>query len=233
MAPTVAAIDGTDKSGYAVAVFRTAVFGMTMVLSSLAFGDSLTFQGDRLTSTFTQGLEKTELGGHARVTTDDLTIEADSIELSGKEYRYLQCTGQVTVKNTKKHLTLKAGNLSYDRTLKTSRFWGQAQLDDPDRGVTVSADRFDYDETAEVMVLQAGVRILKGELVCRSEYALYKRTADTLELQGLPVVTKKKDEYKAGTIRVNLKSEDVILEGGVTGTITPEKKATAAPEAKP
>jgi len=206
-----------------------------LVLSSLPgwADDAFTFQGDRLTSTFTQGQERTSLSGNAEVTTGDLTIRADSIELSGKGYRYVDCRGAVVVKDAKKNLVLKADSMLYDRTLKTSRFQGLCELIDPDHGVTVKAGLFDYDQNTEAMILQAGVRIFKGELVCRSEYAVYQRAQDTLELTGLPVVTKKKDVYKAGSIRVNLKTEDVVLDGGVTGTITPEKKSPPAPEPRP
>jgi lipopolysaccharide export system protein LptA len=129
----------------------------------------------------------------------------------------------VVVKDTKKNLLLKADRMDYDRTLKTSRFTGLCQIEDADHGVTVRAGLFDYDETTEKVVIQTGVRIFKGDLVCRSEYAVYDRGPDTLELTGLPTVNKKKDLYQAGTIRVNLKTEDVLLDGRVSGTITPEK----------
>ena len=88
------------------------------------------------------------------------------------------------------------------------------------------AERFDYDETTEKVIIQTGIRIFKGDLVCRSDYAVYDRGTDSLELSGLPTVNKKRDVYRAGRIRVNLKTEDVVLEGRVSGTITPDKKET-------
>jgi lipopolysaccharide export system protein LptA len=186
--------------------------------------DPFTFRGDRLTSTFTTGQERTILTGNARIVSGNLEIEAETIELWGKGFRYATCTGRVTVKDTKKNLTLKADTMDYDRTLKTSRFQGLCELADPGHGVTVRAGLFDYNEASEKMNLQSGVRIFKGDLVCRSEFGVYDRGVDTLELTGLPSVNKKRDLYKAGSIRVNLKTEDVILGGGVSGTITPETK---------
>jgi len=196
--------------------------------------DPFEFRGDRLSSTFTTGQERTQLTGHARIVSGDLEIEADTIELWGKAFRFAACTGSVVVKDTKKNILLKADSMEYDRTLKTSQFRGLCQMEDADHGVTVRAGLFDYDQTTEKMVLQSGVRIFKGDLVCRSEYAVYDRAGDTLELTGLPSVNKKKDLYKAGTIRVNLKTEDVLLEGRVSGTITPDpKKAPDAPAPTP
>lgn len=195
--------------------------------------DPFEFRGDRLSSTFVSGQERTVLTGNARIVSGNLEIEADTIELWGKAYRYATCRGRVTVRDVKKDLLIRSDSMDYDRTLKTSRFRGLCELEDPGHGVTVRASLFDYDETTEKMVLQAGVRILKGDLVCRSEFAVYDRGADTLELTGLPSVNKKRDVYRAGSIRVNLKSEDVLLDGGVSGSIIPEKKQDSKQEKKP
>lgn len=192
--------------------------------------DPFQFRGDRLSSTFTAGQERTSLKGHARIVSGNLEIEADEIELWGKAFRFAACKGSVVVRDTKKDLLLKADRMDYDRTLKTSRFTGLCQIEDAGHGVTVRAGLFDYDETTEKVVIQTGVRIFKGDLVCRSEYAVYDRASDTLELSGLPTVNKKKDLYQAGTIRVNLKTEDVLLEGRVSGTITPEDKKDKEPQ---
>jgi len=192
--------------------------------------DPFQFRGDRLISSFAAGQERTTLTGNARIVSGNLEITADNIELWGKAFRFATCTGNVTVKDTKKNLTLKADTMDYDRTLKTSRLQGLGQLEDADHGVTVRAGLFDYDETTEKVIIQSGVRIFKGDLVCRSEYAVYDRRSDSLELTGLPTVNKKHDVYKAGSIRVNLKTEDVLLEGKVSGVITPEKKKDSKEE---
>jgi len=167
------------------------------------------------------------------VVSGNLEIEADEIELWGKLLRFAACKGGVTVRDTKKGLVLRADSMEYDRNLKTSRFKGLCSLEDAGHGVTVRGGLFDYDETTERVVIQSGVRIFKGDLVCRSEFAVYERKPDTLELTGLPTVNKKRDVYQAGTIRVNLKTEDVLLEGRVSGTIKPETKKGDTPETPP
>ena len=199
------------------------LLSLTLPFPNLWAEDPFTFRGDRLTSTFTAGQERTVLTGHARIVSGNLEIEANTIELWGKAFRFASCRGQVNVRDTKKNLVLKADTMEYDRTLKISRFKGLCEMEDTENGVSLRAGLFDYDETTEKMVIQTNIRIFKGDLVCRSEYAVYDRTTDSLELTGLPVVNKKKDVYRAGTIRVNLKTEDVLLEGRVSGTITPEK----------
>ncbi|MEI8094163.1 MAG: LptA/OstA family protein [Spirochaetales bacterium] len=211
------------------------VSALCLVLAAPVFAaeDPFTFRGDRLTSHFTAGQEKTQLTGNATVSTGNLTIQADSIELSGKSFRYATCKGQVVVVDGKKNITIKADTMEYDRVLKLSRFRGVCEMQDPTNELSIRSGYFEYDEALEKFNMQIGVKIFKKDLVCRSENAVYARTKDSLELTGLPQVNKKKDEYKAGTIRVNLKTEEILLDGRVSGSITPAKETPAAQEAQP
>jgi lipopolysaccharide export system protein LptA len=79
-------------------------------------------------------------------------------------------------------------------------------------------------------VFQISVRLFKDDLVCRSEYAVYRRQAKLLDLSGFPVVFKKSDEFRADRIRVDLETDDVTMEGSVSGSI---KEKEAEPEAIP
>ncbi len=56
-------------------------------------------------------------------------------------------------------------------------------------------------------------------MVCRAEHAVYHRQEKLLDLTGFPIVYKKDDEFRADKIRVDLDTDDVIMEGAVSGTI--------------
>jgi lipopolysaccharide export system protein LptA len=56
-------------------------------------------------------------------------------------------------------------------------------------------------------------------MVCRSEYAVYRRQNKLLDLSGFPSVFKKGDEFRADRIRVDLDTDDVTMEGSVSGSI--------------
>ncbi len=165
--------------------------------------------------------------GNASIVTGNLTIQADTIDLTGKSFRYATCTGKVVVVDKKRNLTIHADSMEYDRVLKLSRFKGTCEMDDPDNELSIRSGYFEYDEERELFNMQIGVKIFKKDLVCRSENAVYSRTKDNLELTGLPQVNKKKDEYRAGTIRVNLKTDEILLDGRVSGSITPDEKKEA------
>jgi len=77
----------------------------------------------------------------------------------------------------------------------------------------------EYDDKAEVTVMQVSVRLFKDDMVCRSQYAVYRRNEKLLDLTGFPVVFKKDDEFRADRIRVDLDTDDVTMEGAVEGTI--------------
>jgi lipopolysaccharide export system protein LptA len=93
----------------------------------------------------------------------------------------------------------------------------------------VKGSFIEYDGKAETAIIQIGVRILKDEMVCRSEYAFYRRKEKLLELSGMPVVVKGQSRYEATSISVNLDTEEITMKGSISGTI--EQKASPAPSA--
>lgn len=195
-----------------------------LVFQNLGAQDTFSFRGDNLTSVLTQGREKTVLRGHAQIESGDLVIKADEIELSGKNLRYAVCRGSVDVRDEKKNLTLKADKMDYDREKKISQFTGNTEIEDGKNALIVRSGFVDYHEKDERLTMQITVRIFKRNLTCRSESAFYDRKAETLELSGLPQVYKGTDEYRAGHIGVNLKTDEITLDANVSGSITPKKK---------
>lgn len=191
---------------------------------TLGAQDAFHFHGDNLTSTLTQGREKTILRGNAQIETGDLVIGADEIELSGTNLRYAVCRGAVSVKDDKKSLTLHADKMEYDREKKISQLSGNTSMEDGKNALIVRAGFLEYRETDEQVEIQVTVRIFKKNLTCRSESAFYDRKGEFLKLSGLPQVFKNKDEYKAGHISVNLKTDEITLDDTVSGTIIPAKK---------
>jgi lipopolysaccharide export system protein LptA len=80
--------------------------------------------------------------------------------------------------------------LDYDSELKLSRLQGPSVMEDKENKVVIKGSFIVNDETLDIIIIQVGVRILMDDMVCRSEYAIYRRGEDKLELTGLPVVVK-------------------------------------------
>jgi lipopolysaccharide export system protein LptA len=171
-----------------------------------------------------RGKERTLLSGLAELTSKNNFISADSIELYGKDYNYIYCTGNVHVINKEKDIEVWSNKLFYNRKDNIIRFQENAVMEDKENEIVVKGGLIETWEDDEITIIQIGVRILKKDMVCRSEFARYLRNEDRLELSGMPRVIWKGDEYKALKILIDLKNDEIHLEGNVRGEVFWEEK---------
>ncbi|MBL8967227.1 MAG: hypothetical protein JNG85_09465 [Spirochaetaceae bacterium] len=188
-------------------------------LGGIAAAEPFSFSADRVESVLAKGKERTVLAGRARVRSGSLLITADRIELSGKDWNLVECSGAVVAVDEEKEIRIESPRLSYDRKRKYSRMEGPSSLEDGKNKVVLKADWIEDDGDRETTLAQVNVRILKEGLACRSEYALFRRGEKFLELSGAPVAYKDGDEYRASRIVVNTGTEEIRLEGEVRGRI--------------
>jgi lipopolysaccharide export system protein LptA len=92
-------------------------------------------------------------------------------------------------------------------------------MEDRKNEIVARARFIEYDDLNEIAIMQISVRLFKDNLVCRAEHAIYNRIEQTLALSGFPVVFKNDDEYRAERIRVDLDTDDVVMEGEVRGSL--------------
>ena len=196
-------------------LFCIVLSGITLPLRA----DTFTFRADRMSGGKATGREITVLTGNAEVLSDKLLLQADRIEIHGSDNRFIDCTGNVRGMEQEKNILFQTDRLRYDRTLKIARLEGNSSLEDRDNELVARGRFIEYDDQEEIAVFQINVRLFKDNLVCRSEYAIYRRTEKTLALSGFPVVYKKEDEFRADRIRVDLDTDDVVMEGDVKGSI--------------
>ena len=205
-----------------------------MLLCPPLRADTFTYSGDSASTVLAEGSQHALLTGNARVDTQDLRITADSIELFGKDFIYAQCHGNVHVVDAKRGLDLSSQELFYDRNRKIARIKGNAVMADLKNEMVVKGGFIEDRDLDKITIVQIGVRIFKKDITCKAEFAKYWRDKKTLELSGLPWVSKGSDVYQAARITVNLDTEDISLEGDVQGTIktgTNEPAKEGAPAA--
>jgi lipopolysaccharide export system protein LptA len=203
-------------------VTRTAAAVLLSVLlaAPAALAGKITYSADVLEADLAKGRERILLKGNARISPEDTAIRADEVELYGEDYQYAICRGNVHAVNTKRGIELRADELFYDNKEKITRVKGNAVMYDFDNEMVLKAGFIEDRDGEKLTIMQIQVRILKKDLVCRSEFARYRREEDVLELSGMPFVSRKGDEYRAARIRINLDTDEVILEGDVKGEIT-------------
>lgn len=193
----------------------------------------ITFSADKLQGSGGKGQTSTSLTGNAKVTVDSLNIYGERIELYGKDYRYIKASGSVTGEDAEKGFTFSAASLSYDRETEVAEFMGQAKVEDTKNKVETAAERIEYNQKNEIILLQIAVKLKSKDIACDSLFAVYNRNTSMLELTGKPTVKKGKDEFKAARISVNLDTEDIKLEGKVSGSVTEEKEDAKKTETPP
>jgi lipopolysaccharide export system protein LptA len=188
------------------------------------WAETFSFRADHMSGSRASGKEMIVLNGNAEVQTETLLLKADRIEIQGKDNEFIDCAGNVWGRDEEKDLIFQSDRLRYDRTMKIARLEGNSTLEDRQNEVVAKGRYIEYNDKSEVAVFQVAVRLFKESIVCRSEYAVYRRDEQTLELSGFPVVFKKEDEFRAERIRVNLDTEDVSMEGDVSGSIKGEER---------
>jgi lipopolysaccharide export system protein LptA len=92
-------------------------------------------------------------------------------------------------------------------------------MDDRCNKLIIKSGFFENRENDNLILLQIGVRILKEDLACRSEFAVYYRDRNVLELTGMPVVYRKDDVFRASRITVDLDTDEIQMEGVVQGSL--------------
>jgi len=181
--------------------------------------DKFTFKADKMSGSKALGRETTILTGNAEVKSDNLLLRAGKIEIQGKDNQFVDCIGGVWGHEEDKDILFYSDRLRYDRKLKIARLEGNATLEDRKNSIVARGRFIEYDDANEITVFQIAVRLFKDDMVCRAEHAVYHRKEKMLDLTGFPVVYKKDDEFRADKIRVDLDTDDVIMEGAVSGTI--------------
>ena len=215
----MAHMSGRKKKSSGVKKAILGACSLLLLLCPPLSADTFTYSGDSASTVLAEGSQHALLTGNARVDTQDLRITADSIELFGKDFIYAQCHGNVRVVDAKRGLDLSSQELFYDRNLKIARIKGNAVMADLKNEMVVKGGFIEDRDLEKITIVQIGVRIFKKDITCKAEFAKYWRDKKTLELSGLPWVSKGSDVYQAARITVNLDTEDISLEGDVQGTI--------------
>ncbi|MDA3850540.1 MAG: hypothetical protein PF447_04640 [Spirochaetaceae bacterium] len=181
------------------------------------WADEYRFSGDSSYSIMREGAEETRIEGNVEILSSERSIKADTIRIVGRKDKYFQGEGHVIVEDFERNMLLRANEFRFDEADSLLQLNGQAVLEDRDNEILVKCDRLEYRQDEEVALMQLNVRIFKDDIICRSEYAIYRRSEELLELSGTPLVIKGDDRYEADRIVVNLKTDEITMFGEISG----------------
>lgn len=184
----------------------------------------ITFKADSMTGKTGSKDDTTTLNGNAYVKTDTMEIKADMITLSGEDFRYITANGEVEGKNTESKLDFSCGKLTYDRTSKIARLEDSVHMVDVPNEVNADAQIIEYNQNTDIATMQINVSITQKNNTCTSAYALYRKKKQMLEMSGNPKIVQGEDSFRAQEITLNLDSQEITLDGRVSGTVSDSKK---------
>lgn len=196
-----------------------------MIFAALpAFAEKIVFSANKMTGQAGNSNTTTTLSGNSYIKTSSMEIQADDIELSGEDYRYIKASGNVIGKNLEANMDFTCNSLEYDRTTKIAELKGDVKLTDNDNDVKADAQIIVYDQDAEIAVLQVKINLTQKDNVCSGSYAVYYKKNQLLELSGNAQVKQKEDVFRAQYITLDMDTQDITLGGNVKGKVTESKK---------
>ena len=203
---------------------RKAAALIVLLLVTLSVSaESISFAGGESSLTLREGQKSVTLSGGAEVSTGSITITSDSMSLTGDDWRYVECSGNIVITDSERGLEIRTSTLWFDREAETIIISSWFEIDDTEQDLYATAGSLRYDMKDEKLELGMQVtlmRISDGEVMtCSSESLTYDRTNEFVSLRGKSKVVWKGDNYEADIISVNLKDDEITLSGRIRGTI--------------
>ena len=200
----------------------TFCFTILMIIfaSNFIFAEEITFSADKMNGSTGENSEYSKLSGNAFIKTESMEIRADEIILSGKDFRFINATGNVSGKSIESEFDFSCQQMEYDRETEIAILKGNVSMIDTKNEINASAQIIEYNQKTEVAYMQINVKLVQKNNTCTGANAIYKKKEQTLELSGTPQIVKDKDNFKANEIFMNLETEEIILDGKVRGSVS-------------
>lgn len=202
-------------------VISLAIF---LLVISCVYAEKIVFSAASMSGQTGNSSSTTSLKGDAYVKTETMEIQADSIEMSGEDYRTISAKGNVKGSNTETHMDFTCDELSYDRETKIAILQGNVNLTDTENDVKAQAQIIEYNQETDLAILQIKINLTQKDNVCTGSYAIYHKNEQLLEISGNAQVKQKDDVFRAQHITLDMDTQDITLGGNVKGTVTDRKE---------
>jgi lipopolysaccharide export system protein LptA len=187
--------------------------------------DVMEFSAQKMSGSMKKDQDYTKLSGVAKIKTNTLEIGADTIELYGKDFRFIKAQGEVRGVQEEDGLVFSCETMEYDRQEKIALFTGTVVLEDKENEVVAKAQRIEYREDDALALMQINVELTKKDSISTCAFALYRKEEKLLEMTGNPQVIQGNDTFRAQEIIFNLDTEEITMDGRVQGTVTEDGEA--------
>ena len=200
-------------------------FFLLIFLNFFAISENITFSAGNMKGVVGSSSDVTELSENAYVLTETMEISADSIKMSGENFRYIEAAGTIKGKNLESKMEFTCENLKYDRETKIAELKNSVTLIDTENNVSAKAQIIEYNQTSEIAIMQIDIELKQKDNVCSGAYAVYRKNDKMLDLSGNAQIKQKNDTFRAQQITLNMDSQEIILDGKVKGSVVDERSS--------
>jgi lipopolysaccharide export system protein LptA len=128
------------------------LFAISFIQINL-FSENISFSANSMKGTVGNNSDTTELIGDAFVLTETMEISANSIKMSGKDFRYIEAQGSVKGKNLQSKMEFSCDKLKYDRETKIAELKDNVSLTDTQNDVSAKAQMIEYNQDSEIAIM--------------------------------------------------------------------------------
>lgn len=182
------------------------------------------FSAKKMSGSMKEGQDYTKLSGAAKIKTSSMEIDAEEIELYGKDFRFIKAVGKVQGIQEEDGLSFSCDSMEYDREEKIAVFNANVVLDDKENEVVAKAQRIEYREEESIALMQVDVELTQEDSISTCAFALYRKEEKMLEMTGNPQVVQGEDTFRAQEILFNLDTDEITMIGRVQGSVTEDKE---------
>lgn len=204
------------------------IFAFLFSLNAVSvFSEKISFSANSMSGTIGDKSDSTTLSGEASVITESMEIYADSITMTGENYRFIEAFGNIKGVNLESELEFTCGKLKYDRETKVADLSEKVSLKDTKNDVEAKAELIQYSQETDIAVMQIDIELKQKDNVCNGVYAVYRKKDQMLELSGNAQIKQGSDTFRAQEITLNMDSQEITLDGRVKGSIVDERQSGA------
>jgi len=135
-----------------ISLFTLAAFFCIAAASS----EQITFSANSMSGRIGEKSDSTNLIGEAYVLTESMEISADSISMSGNDFRYIEASGNVKGKNMESQMEFSCGKMKYDRESKIAELFDDAAMKDTKNEVSAKAQIIEYNDAIRCRIKTKG-----------------------------------------------------------------------------
>lgn len=195
-----------------------------LIITTFLFSDTISFKANSMAGSIGENNTSTILKGNAWIENEDLELFANEISLRGDNYDFITATGNISGRYKTSNFAFSCNSLEYDKNTGIVILKENVKIDDTENELSATASVVEYDKNLEVATMQINVVINHKNSVCTGTLGIYRKKEQILDLSGNPKIVRDSDTFTAQDISLNMKTEEISLDGKVRGSVVDKKE---------